>query len=164
MAAAIILTTTVTTLEKAMAPHSSTLAWKIPGTGEPGGLPSMGSHRVGHDWVLSLHFTFTVTTTFLLLLLWLLLLLIYDCCYCYCCKRRAERGITSFGSKQMNHYLFLACFSFFFLKYEFIYFTWRLVTLQYCIGFAIHQHESATGYKNDQVLWNKNSRVTSAQW
>ena len=37
-------------LEKAMAPHSSALAWSIPGTGEPGGLPSMGSHRVGHDW------------------------------------------------------------------------------------------------------------------
>ena len=36
--------------EKAMAPHSSTLAWRIPGTEEPGGLPSMGSHRVGHDW------------------------------------------------------------------------------------------------------------------
>ena len=36
--------------EKAMAPHSSTLAWRIPGTGEPGGLPSMWSHRVGHDW------------------------------------------------------------------------------------------------------------------
>ena len=36
-------------LEKAMATHSSTLAWRIPGTGEPGGLPSMGSHRVGHD-------------------------------------------------------------------------------------------------------------------
>ena len=35
--------------EKAMATHSSTLAWRIPGTGEPGGLPSMGSHRVGHD-------------------------------------------------------------------------------------------------------------------
>ena len=33
-----------------MATHSSILAWKIPGTGEPGGLPSMGSHRVGHDW------------------------------------------------------------------------------------------------------------------
>ena len=33
-----------------MAPHSSTLAWRIPGTGEPGGLPSMRSHRVGHDW------------------------------------------------------------------------------------------------------------------
>ena len=33
-----------------MAPHSSTLAWKTPWMGEPGGLPSMGSHRVGHDW------------------------------------------------------------------------------------------------------------------
>ena len=37
-------------LEKEMAPHSSILAWRIPGTEEPGGLPSMGSHRVGHDW------------------------------------------------------------------------------------------------------------------
>ena len=37
-------------LEKEMATHSSALAWRIPGTGQPGGLPSMGSHRVGHDW------------------------------------------------------------------------------------------------------------------
>ena len=36
-------------LEKEMATHSSFLAWRIPGTGEPGGLSSMGSHRVGHD-------------------------------------------------------------------------------------------------------------------
>ena len=36
-------------LEKEMASHSSVLAWRIPGTGEPGGLPSMGSHRVRHD-------------------------------------------------------------------------------------------------------------------
>ena len=36
-------------LEKETATHSSVLAWRIPGTGEPGGLPSMGSHRVGHD-------------------------------------------------------------------------------------------------------------------
>ena len=36
-------------LEKKMATHSSVLAWRIPGTGEPGGLPSMGSYRVGHD-------------------------------------------------------------------------------------------------------------------
>ena len=36
-------------LEKEMATHSSILAWRIPGTGEPGGLPSMGSHRVRHD-------------------------------------------------------------------------------------------------------------------
>ena len=36
-------------LEKKMATHSSVLAWRIPGTGEPGGLPSMGLHRVGHN-------------------------------------------------------------------------------------------------------------------
>ena len=36
-------------LEKEMATHSSVLAWRIPGMGEPGGLPSMGSHRIGHD-------------------------------------------------------------------------------------------------------------------
>ena len=46
-------------LEKAMAPHSSTLAWKIPWTEEPGRLQSMGLHRVGHDWATSLSlFTF----------------------------------------------------------------------------------------------------------
>ena len=37
-------------LEKEMAPHSRVLAWRIPGTGEPGGLPSVGLHRVRHDW------------------------------------------------------------------------------------------------------------------
>ena len=37
-------------LEKEIATHSSVLDWRIPETGEPGGLPSMGSHRVGHDW------------------------------------------------------------------------------------------------------------------
>ena len=40
--------------EKAMAPHSSTLAWKIPWMEEPGGLQSVGSRRVGHDWATSL--------------------------------------------------------------------------------------------------------------
>ena len=46
-------------MEKAMAPHSSTLAWKIPWMEEPGGLQSMGSLRVGHDWATSLSlFTF----------------------------------------------------------------------------------------------------------
>ena len=46
-------------MEKAMAPHSSTLAWKIPWTEEPGGLQSMGSLRVGHNWATSLSlFTF----------------------------------------------------------------------------------------------------------
>ena len=46
-------------LEKEMATHRSVLAWKIPGTGKPGGLPSMGLHRVGHDWSdLAAAFTF----------------------------------------------------------------------------------------------------------
>ena len=36
-------------MEKEMATHPSVLTWRIPGSGEPGGLPSMGSHRVGHD-------------------------------------------------------------------------------------------------------------------
>ena len=44
-------------LEKEMAIHSSTLAWKIPRTEEPGGLQSMGSQRAGHNWVTSLHFS-----------------------------------------------------------------------------------------------------------
>ena len=39
----------ITFLEKEMATHSSVLAWRIPGTRESGGLPSLGSHRVGHD-------------------------------------------------------------------------------------------------------------------
>ena len=43
-------------MEKAMAPHSSTLAWKIPWTEEPGGLQSMGSWRVGHDFTFTFHF------------------------------------------------------------------------------------------------------------
>ena len=45
-------------LEKEMAIHSSTLAWKIPWTEEPNRLQSMGSQSVGHDWVTSLHFSF----------------------------------------------------------------------------------------------------------
>ena len=51
--------TTRGSLEKAMAPHSSTLAWKIPWTEEPDGLQSMGSRKVRHDWATSLSlFTF----------------------------------------------------------------------------------------------------------
>ena len=46
----------ISDMEKVMAPHSSTLAWKIPRTEEPGRLQSMGSLRVGHDWATSLSF------------------------------------------------------------------------------------------------------------
>ena len=49
-----IIPSSVISLEKAMAPHSSTLAWKISWTEEPGGLQSMGSLRVRHDWATSL--------------------------------------------------------------------------------------------------------------
>ena len=45
-----ILEITSKLLEKEMTAHSSVLAWRIPGTEEPSRLPSMGSHRVGHDW------------------------------------------------------------------------------------------------------------------
>ena len=45
-------------LEKEMATHSSTLAWRIPWMDEPGGLQSTGSQRVGHNWATSLHITF----------------------------------------------------------------------------------------------------------
>ena len=48
-------------LEKAMAPHSITLAWKIPWTKESGRLQSTGSLRVGHDWATSLHFSLSCT-------------------------------------------------------------------------------------------------------
>ena len=52
-------------LEKEMATHSSVLAWRIPGTGEPGGLLSMGSHRVGHDWSDLPYLTFTISQSLL---------------------------------------------------------------------------------------------------
>ena len=54
-------------LEKEMATHSSVLAWRIPGTGEPGGLLFLGLHRVGHDWsdlaTVSHHYTLADKTT-----------------------------------------------------------------------------------------------------
>ena len=49
-----VITNLDSIMEKAMAPHSGTLAWKIPWTQEPGRLQSMGSRRVGHDWATSL--------------------------------------------------------------------------------------------------------------
>ena len=54
-------------LEKEMATHSSVLAWRVPGTGEPGGLPSLGLHRVGHDWsdlAAAILFTYHKETVF----------------------------------------------------------------------------------------------------
>ena len=56
-------------LEKEMATHPSVLAWRIPGTGEPGGLLSMASHRVGHDWS-NLAAAAAVTAMYQFLLFW----------------------------------------------------------------------------------------------
>ena len=62
-------------MEKEMATHSSVLAWRIPGTGEPGGLPSLGSHRVGHDWS-KLILIYTMNT---ILLIFVFLLTLHVC-------------------------------------------------------------------------------------
>ena len=96
-----------------MATHSNVLAWKIPGTRKPGGLLSMGSHRVGHDW--------------------------------------SDLAAAVF-SKWQSFFIFK---NFFLTTYKRIYFIlyvcvcvltlFYFLTLQYCIGFAIYQNESATG-------------------
>ena len=62
--------------EKEMAPHSSTLAWKIPWMEEPGGLQSIGSQRVGHDWATSFPFTYSSSRSLCACELSLLLLLL----------------------------------------------------------------------------------------
>ena len=59
-------------LEKKMATHSSVLAWRIPWTDDPGGLQSMGSQRVGHDWVTNIYMCVCV-------------------CVCVCVWRERER-------------------------------------------------------------------------
>ena len=67
-------------LEKEMATHSSTLAWKIPWTKEPGRLQSMGSQRDGHDWTTSLYLTSDIIFNFcdLYALIWYMSRLLYQ--------------------------------------------------------------------------------------
>ena len=62
-----------------------------------------------------------------------------SCTLCSQLNLKQHNFLNLFFSKRLK----LTSFCFF--KYKFIYFNWRLITLQYCIGFAIHQHESATG-------------------
>ena len=57
-------------------------------------------------------------------------------------QKRGKKQKKSIKPKGVFNFSNIFCFSFY---YKFIYFNWRLITLQYCIGFAIHQHESVTG-------------------
>ena len=86
--------------EKAMATHSSTLAWKIPWTEEPGGLQSMGSLRVRHDWVTSLSlFTF---------LHWRRKWQSTNPLQCFCLKNPKDRGawwVSIYGVAQSRAWL-----------------------------------------------------------
>ena len=76
-------------LEKEMATHSSVLAWRIPGTGKPGGLPSMGSHRVRHDWsdlAAAAAYCWFYLFLCIKMLLWCgLTSLFWFCCFCFSC-------------------------------------------------------------------------------
>ena len=157
-----------------MATHSSVLAWKITGTGEPGGLLSMGLHRVGHDWsdlaVAALLIGSTAVKSLqLCMTLWDLMdynppgssvhgilqarILEWVAMpssrgifptqgsnQCHLCPLHWQAGslpLTSpgkpFNSLICIFFLCKLCLFFFFF------------TLQYCIGFAIHQHASTTG-------------------
>ena len=71
-------------LEKEMSTHSSVLAWRIPGTGEPGGLPSMGVHRVGHDWSDLAAAAYTRTHTILCICVSVRLYKYVCMCMCLC--------------------------------------------------------------------------------
>ena len=136
-----------------MATHARVLGWRIPGTGEPGGLPSMGSHRVGHDW-RDLAAAAAAAAALMsgegngnpLQ---------------YSCLENPRDGgacwVSSMGSHRVGHdwrdlaaaaavltsesVLLIFFFNFYF------YFA-----LQYCIGFAIHWHESATGVPEFPLL------------
>ena len=92
-------------LEKEMAVHSSILAWRIPGTGEPGGLQSVGSHRVGHDWsdAATVHCVYIPELSYPFVCQWTSRLL---SCPCYCQQCRNEQWGTrvSFNSSFFGVY------------------------------------------------------------
>ena len=106
-----------------MATHSSPLVWRIPGTGEPGGLPSMGSHRVWHDWSDLAAAAACLESLYVPL-----------CSFFLAYNMLNSYGIFDFKSVSSNtpalSYLFL---------------NWRVIALQNCIGFSKYQHESAIG-------------------
>ena len=107
-----------------MATHSGVLTWRTPGTGEPDGLPSMGSHRVGHDWSdlaaaadSILKFRDIPLPTKVHLVIAMVFPVVMSECECWTIKKAEHHRIDAFF--------------FPFFKFKFIYFNWRLITLQY---------------------------------
>ena len=107
-----------------MATHSGVLTWRTPGTGEPDGLPSMGSHRVGHDWSdlaaaadCILKFRDIPLPTKVHLVIAMVFPVVMSECECWTIKKAEHHRIDAFF--------------FPFFKFKFIYFNWRLITLQY---------------------------------
>ena len=75
-------------MEKATAPHSSILAWKIPWMEEPGGRQSMGSQRVGHDWMTKLNYLLLEEHTIIYFYWWALLVI--KCFSFFSLKQRSQ--------------------------------------------------------------------------
>ena len=130
-------------LEKEMATHSSIIAWRIPW------MEHLWSCDIIRSWDSSSCLGQGQNSHLFFVPLTVLRLRLAGCwCILWCMKPAKVQVWSQTKSEiQDNHVYLYTCLSFFliFLKYKFIYFNWRLITLQYCIGFAILQHESATG-------------------
>ena len=117
-----------------MATHSSVLAWRIPGTGAPGGLPSMGSHRVGHNWSdlaavpvyiyqihSSIHFTPFPPWYICFLHIWL-----------YICFTNRFMSIVFLDSSYKWYYIFVSLFLTYFTGWESPGLSMSLQMVQFC--------------------------------
>ena len=111
-------------LEKEMASHYRTIAWKIPWTEEPGRLQSTGSQRVGHDWATSLSAIRVVSSAYLRLLVFLLAILIPACAsssatFCMMCS-----------TYKLNSFLILKTFNFYIKLWNYLaianHFVWTI--------------------------------------
>ena len=104
-----------------MATHSSVLAWRIPGTGEPGGLPSMDSLRVGHDWSNLAAATTISFPLFLCIDHW---------------GRLSYLSLLFFGTLHSNRYIFPFLLCFMLLFYSQLFIRSQITILPLCISFS----------------------------